>query len=158
MQPQDWWQRVPGLMVLYPLCRHGEPVREAIRHSAAAIERLDLPAGEQADWLSWLNIFGGRLLPREEVIRIIGEEKMRESPVYRGILGEGERTAILRFLRVRFGPDLPDDLVARLSRLYEPRQLEPLIDLAASCSGLEEFHAALPPLPRPRRRPRTPRP
>jgi hypothetical protein len=156
VEPQDWWRRVPGLMVLYPLCRHGEPAREAVRHSAEAIERLDLPAGEQADWLSWLGIFGARLLPREEVIRIIGEEKMRESSVYRGIKGEGERDIILKILRRRFGPDLPEDLLARLNRLYEPRQLEPLADLALDCSALEEFHAALPPLPR--RRTRTPRP
>ena len=156
VEPQDWWRSVPGLMVLYPLCRHRQSPREAIQHSTATIEHLALPGGEQADWLSWLSIFGGRLLPREEVIRIIGEEKMKESSVYRGIVGEGERNAILRVLRVRFGPDLPEDLVARLSRLYEPRQLEPLIDLAASCSRLEEFHAALPPLPR--RRARTARP
>ncbi len=158
VQPQEWWQRVPGLMVLYPLSRHGESVRNAVRHSAEAIQRLDLPASEQADWLSWLNIFGGRLLPREEVVRIIGEEKMRESPVYRGIKGEGERDAILLILRSRFGPDLPEDLLARLNRLWEPRQLEPLVLLAYRCAGLEEFHAALPPLPGPRRRSRTPRP
>ena len=48
--------------------------------------------------------------------------------------------------------------MARLNRLHEPRRLEPLIDLAAACSRLEEFHAALPPLPPPRRRVRAPRP
>ena len=36
--PEDWWQNVPGLMVLYPLCRHRQSPREAIRHSATAIE------------------------------------------------------------------------------------------------------------------------
>lgn len=151
LEPEDWWHGVPGLMILYPLCRHRQSPREAVRHSAAAIEHLALPGGERADWLSWLNIFGGRLLPRDEVARIIGEEKMRESSVYRGIIGEGERTAILRVLRARFGPDLPEDLTARLNRLYEPRQLEPLADLAATCPQLEDFHAALPPLPPPRR-------
>ncbi len=158
LEPEDWWRSVPGLMVLYPLSRHRQSSREAIRHSAAAIERLSLPAGEQADWLSWLNIFGGRLLPRDEVVRIIGEEKMRESPVYRGILGEGERNIILLILRERFGPVLPDDLLARLNRVYEPRQLEPLAKLALACSRLEEFQAAVPPLPAPRRRARTTRP
>jgi hypothetical protein len=83
---------------------------------------------------------------------------MRDSSFYRGILAEGERNAILRVLCVRFGPDLPEDLVARLNRLHEPRQVEPLADIAVTCSRLEEFHAALPPLPAPRRRARTARP
>ena len=86
-------------MVLYPMCRHRQSPQEAVQHSAAVIEHLALPGGEQADWLSWLSIFGGRLLPRDEVIRIIGEEKMRESSVYRGIVGDTERNDILRFLR-----------------------------------------------------------
>jgi hypothetical protein len=156
LEPQDWWQRVPGLMVLYPLCRHGEPTGEAVRHSAASIEDLALPAGEQADWLSWLNIFADRLLPLGEVARIIGEEKMRESRVYREWVSEGERKILLGVLRSRFGPDLPEDLLARLNRIWEPRQLEPLTPIAVNCSGLEEFAAALPPLPR--RRTRSPRP
>jgi hypothetical protein len=158
VEPEGWWQGAPGLMVLYPLTRHRQSPQEAIRHSAAAIEQLALPGGEQADWLSWLGIFASRLIPRREVMQLIGEEKMRESSFYRGIVGEGERNAILCFLRARFGSELPEDLVARLNRLYEPRQLEPLAQLAATCSRLEEFHAALPPLPAPRRRARTARP
>ena len=63
-------------------------------------------------------------------------------------MGDADRNAILHS-SARFGPDLPEDLVAGgLNRLREPRQLEPLIDLAATCSRLEAFHAALPPLPR----------
>lgn len=27
--PQPWWEEVPALMPLYPLCRHGRPPREA---------------------------------------------------------------------------------------------------------------------------------
>ena len=143
VEPEDWWESVPGLMVLYPLCRHEESPREAIRHSAAVIEQLPLPSGEQSKWLSWLNIFGGLLLPRREVTRIIGSEKMKESSVYRGIIGDGERNIILRVLRARFGPELPSDLVDRLNKIEEPDQLEPLGDLAATCARLEEFYAAL---------------
>ena len=90
--------------------------------------------------------------PRHKVLRMIN---WREFRLYRHLVAEGERIVLLR---IRFGPDLPDDLVARLNRLYEPRQLEPLADLAAICSRLEEFHAALPPLPSPRRRSPTARP
>jgi hypothetical protein len=109
---------------------------------------MALPGGEEARWLSWLNIFGGLLFPRREVARIIGSEKMQESSAYRGIPGDGERMALLRVLQSRFGSPLPDDLVEELNRLEEPKQLEPLIDLAATCSSLEQFRAAL----RPRRR------
>jgi hypothetical protein len=143
LEPEDWWRSVPGLMVLYPLCHHGQSSREAIRHSATAIEQLAIPSGAQSDWLSWLNIFGGLLMPRREVTCIIGEEKMRESSTYRGILGDGERNAILRVLRARFGAELPDDLVNRLNKVEEPDDLDPLVDLAGTCSRLEEFHAAL---------------
>jgi hypothetical protein len=137
VQPEVWWEKVPGLMVLYPLCRHQGSPREAIRHSAAAIEWLALPAGQRQDWFSWLEIFGGLLLPRRKVNSIIGSEKMKESSVYRGILEDGERTINLRVLRARFGPELPDDLLERLNQLEEPDQLEPLGELAATCAGLE---------------------
>ena len=70
---------------------------------------------------------------------------MKESSVYRGILGDGERNAILEILRTRFGSPLPEDVVERLNRLEEPAQLEPLIALAVKCSGLEEFKSALSP-------------
>ena len=83
---------------------------------------------------------------------------MREFKFYRYLVAQGERIILIRVLRIRFGPDLPEDLLARLNRLHEPRQLEPLADLAVTCSRLEEFHAALPPLPAPRRRARTARP
>jgi hypothetical protein len=34
-EPQDWWEDAPGLMVLFPLCRHGRQPREAIEYTAA---------------------------------------------------------------------------------------------------------------------------
>jgi hypothetical protein len=80
---------------------------------------------------------------------------MYESSVYRGILGDGERKVIFRLLRARFGPDLPEELVAGLNRLEEPDQLEPLADLAATCTSLDEFRAGLPAPRSPRRRPRS---
>jgi hypothetical protein len=150
VEPEDWWESVPGLMALYPLCRHHQSPGEAIRYSARVIERLPMPAGQQSGWLDLLGIFSGLLLPGPEVLQIIGREKMQESSVYRVFLGDGERRAILRILRARFGPELPQDLIERLDRLVEPAQLEPLIDRAATCSDLDEFMAAL--SPRKRRR------
>jgi hypothetical protein len=148
LMPEQWWEQVPGLMALYPLCQHQRSPREAIRHSAEVIEHLSLPAGEESRWLNLLGIVGGLLLPGTEVAQILGREQVKESSYYRGIVGEGERNIILRVLRVRFGPQLPDDLVEQLNKIQEPDQLEPLGDLAAGCASLDEFRAAL----RPRRK------
>lgn len=143
LEPEDWWESVPGLMALYPLCRHQQSPREAIRHSVEVIEHMALPEGEQSRWLPMLGVFGGLLVPGREVAHIIGRVEMNESSYYRGIVGEGERIAILRALRARFGSPLPEGLEEQLNRLEEPAQLEPLIDLAVTCSGIEEFQAAL---------------
>jgi hypothetical protein len=51
LKPEAWWEGVPGLMALYPLCRHQRSPRKAIRHSAEAIEHLALPEGEESRWL-----------------------------------------------------------------------------------------------------------
>jgi hypothetical protein len=107
------------------------------------IERKQPGPTEGANWLYLLSIFGELAYPRANVGQIIGREKMRESKLYRSILREGERAAILRVLRVRFGPDLPDDLPTALEALDRPEQLDSLLDLAATCARLDEFRNAL---------------
>ncbi|HEX5270636.1 MAG TPA: hypothetical protein VFW33_09130 [Gemmataceae bacterium] len=74
LEPEDWWEGVPGLMALYPLCRHGRPAAEAIRYAAAAIERQDAGAPELKDDLALLNIFGELAFPHLDVGRIIGRD------------------------------------------------------------------------------------
>jgi hypothetical protein len=40
--PQPWWELVPGLMALYPLCKVKEEPAAAIAHAAAAIREHEL--------------------------------------------------------------------------------------------------------------------
>jgi hypothetical protein len=40
--PQPWWEHVPGLMALYPLCKVKEEPAAAVAHAAAAIRAREL--------------------------------------------------------------------------------------------------------------------
>ena len=67
VEPEPWWDNVPGLMALFPLCRHGQTPRAAIRHAAHAIERTVTQQGEREDHLFLLYIFGDLAYPRLDV-------------------------------------------------------------------------------------------
>jgi len=146
-KPEPWWEEQPGLMALYPLCQHEKQPRAAIRHAAEAIERKVATAGPRDDALALLSIFGEQAYPRLDVERIIGSEKMKESKMLRRIRQEGElaakRSAILRVLRARFRSEPAPNLGSVLDAVEQPGQLEPLLDLAATCSNLDEFQNAL---------------
>ena len=62
LRPEEWWERVPGLMALYPLCRHGRTPPDAIQHAAEAIGRAVSVASEREDQLFLLSVFGGLVL------------------------------------------------------------------------------------------------
>src|SRR5207248_3469923 len=64
VEPEDWWENVPGLMALDPLCRHGRTPGDAVRHAAEVIERTVTGAGERDDQLYFLGVFGGLAYPR----------------------------------------------------------------------------------------------
>lgn len=148
LTPESWWEDEPGLMALYPLCGHGRPPREAITHAVQAIERKVSAAGQRADALALLEIFGGLAFPRLDVERIIGSEKMIESKMLRRIRREGEllrqRAAILQVLRTRFGAGSDAEFAAPLDAIDDMAQLEPLLDRAVTCRNLNAFRAALP--------------
>jgi hypothetical protein len=147
-KPEDWWEDAPGLMALFPLCRHGRPPREAIEHAAGVIERKVVNVGEQADFLALLGIFGKLSYPYLDVKRIIGREQMRASKFYQEIQEEGAvmatREHILKVLRARFKEDPPPEISAALHSLEDLPQLEALLLEAATCASLEAFRAALP--------------
>src|SRR6516162_4632389 len=67
LEPADWWEDVPGLMALYPLCRHGRTPPDAIRHAAEAIGRASADAPQRTDNLALLGIFGELAFPQLEV-------------------------------------------------------------------------------------------
>src|SRR5205823_3694666 len=88
-KPETWWQQYPGLMALYPLCDHGQPLPQAITEAATAIRRRQLDSVQRADLLTTLGIFG-RLKDRTlDVLSLIGREQMRDSPFYQQLVEEG---------------------------------------------------------------------
>ena len=147
-QPLDWWEDAPGLMALFPLCRHGRQPREAIEHAAGVIERKVVNVGEQADFLALLGIFGKLSYPYLDVKRIIGREQMRASKFYQEIQEEGavmtSREYILAALRARFKGASLSDVEAAIAALDDLPQLKRLHDQAVTCDSLDAFRAALP--------------
>jgi hypothetical protein len=147
-KPQAWWEDVPGLIALFPLCDHQRQPREAVSHAAGIIERTVSEPVERADWLYLLSIFGKMAYSRLDVEGIIGREKMQDSRMWREASAEGElkrqRLNIQRVLRARFRTEAPMTLTQRLEQLDNLEILEPLLDVAATCASLEEFAKALP--------------
>jgi hypothetical protein len=145
--PQPWWEEVPGLMALYPLCRHQRRPRDAITHAVGVIEARTAEGPERADFLALLGTFGKLAFPRLDVKTIIGSEKMKESPFLREIKDQGrieeKRIDILAILRRRFGTEADGALAARLDECPDLGHLNQLFTVALDCATLEEFRQAL---------------
>jgi hypothetical protein len=159
LRPEDWWERVPGLMALYPLCRHGRTPAEAIRHAARAIERGAGEAPTRADNLALLNIFGELAFPHLDVGGLIGRDKMEGSKMIRSFKAETGRDFVADALRIRFGEEAGSAALSLLQPIEDPERLRELHALAVRCASLDEFRAGLaappPPGPPPRRRARS---
>jgi hypothetical protein len=147
LEPESWWEQVPGLMALYPLCRHGRTPPEAIRHAAEVIERTVAEASKRDDQLFLLGLFGGLAYPRLDVERIIGSRTMKESKLVRKFRREAQveqaQAHLLKLLRSRFGDDEATELTPAVKALDDLEVLEHLFDQALSEVSLEEFRAAL---------------
>jgi hypothetical protein len=154
LEPEDWWERVPGLMALYPLCRHGRTPPDAIRHAAEVIERGTADAPQRVDHLALLNIFGELAFPQLDVGGIIGRDKMKGSKLIRSFVAEARREDVAEAVRIRFGDEAGSVVLPLLERIEDPERLRRLHALAISCASFDEFRAGLAASPSPRRRPR----
>jgi hypothetical protein len=153
--PEPWWEEVPGLMALYPLCRHGRRPRDAIAHAAGVIEAHTTETLVRADFLAYLNTFGQLAFPRLDVEAIIGSEKMNESPFLRKVMNrarmEEKRADILLLLREKFGEEAAGTVQPQLEETEDLARLGEWFTAAVRASSFDEFRAALVP-PRTRRR------
>lgn len=149
--PEAWWENHPGLMALYPLCRHRGGTAQAVAHAAGSIQRKVRDTGRRADLLTILGIFG-RLADRgTDVISIIGREQMRESPFYQQLLGEGKvlgelqrgREDILQVLRLRFGQEAAQECLEALTLIEDPERLKYLHQQAVVSRRYSQFRRAL---------------
>jgi hypothetical protein len=147
VQPQRWWEAVPGLMALYPLCRHSQPAHGAQTHAAGAIVAGEADTIVRADLLTTLAIFGKLVHPSLDVFRLIGREQMKESKFYQEILQEGhveaQREDVLEVLRTRFGARAVADYSTLLAHITDIDRLRDLLRLAAGCKRLDDFHRRL---------------
>ncbi len=147
LEPQDWWEGVPGLMALYPLCRHGQMPPDAIRHAAEVIERTVVVTSEREDQLFLLGLFGELAYPRLDVERIVGSRAMWESKLVRKFRRreqvETRQEDLLTVLRSRFGDETAADMSRVVKAVDDPELLKRLFDQALSGVGVEEFRASL---------------
>jgi hypothetical protein len=95
-EPQPWWEEWPGLMALYPLCRHHRRHDQAVAYAAQAIEARTRDRVARADLLTTLAIFGKLAYPQLDVLSLIGREQMKESKFFEEVLAEGREEGLQR--------------------------------------------------------------
>src|SRR5262245_14672969 len=121
-------------MALCPLCQHDKQPREAIRYTAAAIERKVPLPGARDEALALRAIFGEQAFPQLDIERIIGSEEMKESRMLRRVSDEGElaakRADILEALEARFGTPAVTELAPAVNELAELERATRLLRLA----------------------------
>jgi hypothetical protein len=146
-EPQPWWEEFPGLMALYPLCRHRRSRKQAVAHAAEAIVARTPNHILRADLLTTLAIFGKLVYPTVDVLAIIGREQMKESKFYEEVREEGRveerRNALLDTLDLRFGSGPTAELAEDLRGLNDLGQLAELNRVAVTCRRLADFRRAL---------------
>jgi hypothetical protein len=142
-QPKPWWDEVPGLMALSPLCRQDRSSRDMLAHAAEAIAAHTPDAIQRADLLTTLAIFGKLAHPRIDVAGLIGREQMRESKIIEEFQEEARvekaREFLLADLRVRFGSAAAAEFGAAMNAITDSERLDRLHELALQCSGLKQF-------------------
>jgi hypothetical protein len=147
-EPQPWWESVPALMPLYPLCRHGLRVRDAVIYAKGVI-REHVPSGpEQSDALFLLSVFGNMADRRLDAAPLIGREIMMETKVIRDVERNGQvkqvRLDVLTVLAIRFDEPTAHSFAERLNDFDDLAQLAELHRLAIRCTTPDEFLTTLP--------------
>jgi hypothetical protein len=158
LEPQPWWEEVPGLMTLYPLCRHGTAPRDAIERAAAAI-RARVPVGtQQADDMFLLSVFGGMMSSRQFVEEIVGREVLMASSLVQEVEQLAQirtmRADVLAALEVRLGSAVAERFRQAIDSQTKVTRLRDLHRAAILCKDADEFAQALAaakPVPRRRR-------
>ena len=146
IEPEAWWEDEPGLMALYPLCRHQQEPVESVLHAASQIEEKEKDGAIKADLLTSLGIFGRLAYPGIDVLSLIGREKMKESLAYKEIMDEGStktrREDLLEVVASRFGKPAVASVKRALKSARDLDQLHSLFKLALNCSNLEQLISA----------------
>ena len=147
LKPASWWEATPGLMALYPLCRHGKPRRRAVSYAAGVIQERVTDPTARGDLLTTLGIFGKLAYPGMDVFQMIGREQMKESKFYQEIMEEGAlakaRADVIHALALRFGSENAAEFRELLEDIVDEHQLTELHGRAILCQDLEDFRQSL---------------
>jgi predicted transposase YdaD len=147
VKPQPWWDDVPGLMALYPLCRHGRTPKQAVAHAAGAIAAATADTIVRADLLTTLAIFGKLAYKQLDVMGLIGREHMKESALYAEIGDEARvetaQAYVLAALEERFGPEAAATCRDAVQRVTKQDRLHRLHRLAVRCANVQAFQRGL---------------
>ncbi len=147
VKPQPWWDKVPGLMALYPLCQHGRTAKQAVAHAAGAITATTADTIIRADLLTTLAIFGKLAYKRMDVMGLIGREHMKESALYAEIGDEARiensQAFVLAVLEERFGVQAAGSFRDAVQRITKQDKLRRLHRLAVRCADIEAFQRGL---------------
>ena len=145
--PEEWWEYYPGLMALFPLCKHGMEPPDAVAHAATAIKHQEMDAARRADLLTTLAIFGRLADKNTDVLAIIGREQMRDSPVIQEFIDEGKalgtRQSIREVLEIRFGPEAVSEFKEALDRTANLETLRALLKSAIQARRVTQFRKAM---------------
>ncbi len=142
LEPQAWWEEVPRLMALYPLCRHGQAPREAVTHAAQAIEQATPGAGQRADLLVLLDIFSKLAYPTLNAADIIGRAKMAGS-FAEEIEINRLQADLLKVIRRFLGEAAVTELAPKIKALGDVKRLDRLFDQALAGATLEDLRTTL---------------
>jgi hypothetical protein len=157
-EPGAWWDQAPGLMPLYPLCRHRQPGKKALAHAVTTITDGVSDRIVRADLLTTLYIFGKLAYPEVDTLALIGREQMKESRAYQEIMEEGreegreqgraegvlqtKRADISEAIEVRFGAEAAAEFQETLNSLEDLQQLSHLYRLAIRSRRLADLRRA----------------
>ena len=138
-QPEPWWDGVPGLMALSPLCRQQRAPHEVVTHAAQMIAARTPDAIQRADLLTTLAIFGKLAYERIDVAGLIGRDQMKESPIIEEFQQETKRQYILEVLDEKFGKRAAAEFTPLLADITDSGQLSRLLRLAVRSSTVKQF-------------------
>lgn len=148
VEPQPWWENVPGLMALSPLCRQEQSPHHVVGSAAEAIAARTADTVQRADLLATLAVFSKLVYPGFDVVNFIGRHQMKEPKVIAYFQEEARveeaRRFVLDDLEIKFGPAADKEFTFALNRITDRKQLGRLHRLALRCSSLEQFRDRFP--------------
>ncbi|HUG92001.1 MAG TPA: hypothetical protein VML55_14275 [Planctomycetaceae bacterium] len=141
--PEPWWEEAPGLMPLFPLCRHRLSRKQAIERAAVAITDHTVDRVQRATLLTTLGIFGRLVYGNLPVMELIGREAMKESPFFQEIAAATARDAVTAVLEARFGIEAAKEFHSVLESIGDDERLKDLVRVAAKCRRIADFRRAV---------------